>query len=760
MDKKIVLLIFVIFCSFCLIGSASAADTDDVMELDDSAIELSQDAEIDEEIISDSVDDAVSDDTPMVISPQTNSSDDTITQTIGTYIGGNGNDKGKGIYTDDAGNIYVAMETNSNDLITTDNAIQKNITGGKDLYISKYSSAGELLYATYFGGSTTEMQKDLKVDSLGNVYIIGFTNSKDFKVTDNAFQKVINGSQDAFLTVINPNTGLVYSTYLGGDVVDRAWALAIDNNGSAYIQGITNSLNFPVTPDAFQKSKDGVTWGLNDSDDINYQNSFDLFLSKININSGKLEYSTYFGAKGSDSTYGSVAVDANEVIYFAGTTTSLDFPVTDNAFRKERAEESDSFIAALDIRNNKLVFSSYIGGNSTDDGEAIVLSPNGFLYYVGDTWSENFPTTENAFQTKFAGVGESISGGDMFIMKIDTSNWTLVYSTLLGGKFDEGVRALAVDEYENAWVVGMSQSSDYPVTDDAYQKTKNGPEFISYSNSSDYDYPTHDTVISKISPDGSQLLYSTYYGGNSGEFAMGITFLTGGFAIQTRTCSDDLFVTDNTTKGQDQFNGSMLGHDPVYDFDSYIAVFKNPTVITIEDVSATYGDSVKLTATVKDSMGDVPLAGKTIDFYVNGKLAGSAEIDLDGVATLSYAVTKAGDLTYDAKFSETIGHDAALATANLKVDKAKSKITAKNAKIKAKGKYTIAVKGNGVAAKKVKVTLKVNGKKYTAKTNSKGKATFKLSKLTKKGKYSAKIKFAGNKNFKAADKKVTLTVKK
>ena len=117
-----------------------------------------------------------------------------------------------------------------------------------------------------------------------------------------------------------------------------------------------------------------------------------------------------------------------------------------------------SFLAALDIRNNKLIFSSYIGGNSTDDGEALVLSENGFLYYVGDTWSENFPTTEGAFQTTYGGVGEGVSGGDMFIMKIDTSNWKLIYSTLLGGEFDEGVRALAVDEYENAWVVGMSQS--------------------------------------------------------------------------------------------------------------------------------------------------------------------------------------------------------------------------------------------------------------------------------------------------------------
>ena len=669
MDKKIILLMLIL-CTFCLIGTVSASDADDVIGQADE-IAIAQSADID--IATQSESNAVAADTSTQLLADGedgpgNEPPVSINQTVGVYIGGNDNDKGKGIYTDADGNIYEAMETFSNDLITTEGAYQTNISGGKDLYVSKYTASGDLIYATYIGGSTTEMQKDLKVDSLGNVYVIGFTNSPNFPTTANAFQKEVNGSQDAFLTVLNPTgTGLVYSTYLGGNVVDRAWALAIDDNGTAYIQGITNSINFPVTDNAYQKSKDGVNWSIGDPDDIDYQNSFDLFLSKINIYSGDLQYSTFFGAKGSDSTYGSVAVDKNEVIYFAGTTTSLDFPVTENAFRDVRAEQSDSFLSALDIRNNKLLFSSYVGGNSTDDGEAIVLSENGFLYYVGDTWSEDFPTTEGAYQTSFAGVGEGISGGDMFIMKIDTSNWNLVYATLLGGKFDEGVRALAVDENECAWVVGMSQSDNYPVTDDAYQKVKNGPKFISYANSTDMDYPTHDTVISKISPDGSELLYSTYYGGNSGEFAMGITFVNGGFAIQIRTCSDDLNVTDNSSKGQDKFNGSMLGRDPVYDFDSYIAVFENPTFVTIENISSKMGEEISLTANVKQAMGNAPVANQNVEFYVGSTLVGNATTDENGVATLTYNPTKPLSDNYTAVFKETKGHAAANASASINI---------------------------------------------------------------------------------------------
>ncbi|WP_410320262.1 SBBP repeat-containing protein [Methanobrevibacter sp.] len=758
MKRKAILLMLVVICTFFLISSAAAADenADNIKSVD-----------IEDGIATNNIDE-VQGETSQKIE---NDEAPIIDQSIGTYMGGNGNDKGKGVYTDADGNIYLAMETNSQDLKTTDNAYQANISGGKDLFVSKYSAKGDLIYSTFIGGSATEMQKDLKVDSLGNVYIIGFTNSANFPVTPNAFQKTINGSQDAFLTVLNPEgTGLIYSTFLGGSIVDRAWALAIGDNGTAYIQGITNSLNFPVTADAYQKDKDGVNWSLDDPDDITFQNSFDLFLSKLNIYSGELQYSTYFGARGSDSTYGSVAVDKNEVIYFAGTTTSIDFPTTENAFRDVRDADADSFLAALDIKNNKLIFSSYVGGNGTDDGEALVLSENGFLYYVGDTWSENFPTTEGAFQTTYGGVGEGISGGDMFIMKIDTSNWKLIYSTLLGGEFDEGVRALAVDEYENAWVVGMSQSGNYPVTSNAYQKVKKGPKFISYANSTDMDYPTHDAVISKISADGSKLLYSTYYGGNSGEFAMGITFADKGFILQLRTCSDDLFVTDNTTKGQDKNINSMLNSNLVYDFDSYLAVFVNPTVVKVDNIKATFGDDVNLTATVLDSMGSTPLVNKTVDFYINDELIGSAITDEKGVAILPYKIDTKG--TLKVVFNETIGHAGADASLMMDIESLKTKLTVENSakatavdtKAGEKGNWfnvTLTdINGNPIANKNVQIAF--DGKIFNVITNGEGKAGLK-SNIAKAGTYTYAFAFMGDDGYTAADlstSKLTVAKKK
>uniref|UniRef100_UPI0038904204 SBBP repeat-containing protein n=1 Tax=Methanobrevibacter sp. TaxID=66852 RepID=UPI0038904204 len=458
------------------------------------------------------------------------------TQIYGTYLGGNGEDKAKGVFTDADGNIYIAMETNSNDLNTTDGVYQANKSGGKDLYVAKFDKSGEIIFATFIGGSSTEFEKDFKIDNEGNIYITGLTASKDFPVTDNALIKNLTGAQSAYLTVLSADgKKLKYSTYLGGSKVDRGWALFVDDEGNAFIQGITNSIDFPVTDDAYQSDKDGVDWDSNtSSDDIDFQNSFDIFISKLNTNSGELIYSTYFGGRGADSTYGSLAVK-DDIVYFAGTTTSIDFHTTANANRTVRnVGEADSFLAAINITSGELLYSSYIGGSKTDDGEALFISDDGFLYYLGDTWSDDFPTTPNAYQKTYGGVGDGISGGDIFAMKFDTSNWSIVYSTYLGGNADEGGRAIAVDDEGNLFIGGMSQSSDFPVTDDAFQKVKNGQVYVA-DPQQHADFYTMDAVLAVLSADGSELLYSTYIGGDYGEFIMGVELIDGGVILQFRT---------------------------------------------------------------------------------------------------------------------------------------------------------------------------------------------------------------------------------
>lgn len=518
--------------------------------------------------------------------------------------------------------------------------------------------------------------------------------------------QTLPGLQSGFLLVLNSEgTDLVYGTYLGGEKISRAWAVCVDDDNNAYVQGITNSVDFPVTDNAFQKDKDGIDWDGNVSgSDIDYQNSFDLFISKINIISGKLLYSTYFGGRGSDSTYGTLAINKKGVVYFSGSTTSLDLKTTDNAFRKYHdVGLYDSFLTALDINNNNLLFSSYIGGNDSDDGEALYLDDNGYLYFVGDTWSSNFPTSENAYQKDYKGVGESISGGDIFAMKINTNDWKLVYSTLLGGSFDEGVRAITVDDEGNLYIGGMTQSTDYPVTSDAFQKVKKGPKFINISLSTDYDFLTHDTCISKLNADGSKLLYSTYFGGRYGEFILGMTLNKGGFIVQLRTYSDDLFVSPNAYQkfhGNDKFNLSMLNRSEIYDIDNYFAIFSNPSFLTISSLKGNTGDVVTLTGTLKESMGNNSLKNKVVKFYINGNFVGSSKTNEKGIASLDYKITeKGGNYLYTASYEGGLGHEEANAYSNLLVPQSEVFLSiisnASNLKVGDTVKITYTLTNNG-----------------------------------------------------------------
>ena len=595
--------------------------------------------------------------TPDVTPSESNSSSNTtsdsgynFTQIYGTYLGGDGEDKAKGVFTDAKGNIYIVMETNSNDLNTTEGVFQANKSGGKDIYVAKFDKSGEIVFATFIGGSSTEFEKDFKVDAEGNIYITGLTASPNFPTTDNAIIKNLSGSQSAYLAVLSADgKKLKYSTYLGGSKVDRGWALVIDDKGNAFVQGITNSIDFPVTENAYQKDKDGIDWNENtSSDDIDFQNSFDLFVSEINTNTGELVYSTYFGGRGADSTYGSLAVKDN-VIYFAGTTDSIDFPTTPNANRTVRnVGEADSFVAAIDISNSTLLYSSYIGGNKTDDGEALIISDDGFLYYVGDTWSPDFPTTATAYQKTYGGVGDSLSGGDIFAMKFDTSDWSIVYSTYIGGNADEGGRAIALDKNGNLIIGGMSQSSDYPVTDDAYQKEKNGPAYKP-DPQQHADYYTVDAVLAVLNPEGSELVYSTFYGGQYGEFIMGMNLFDGGIILQLRTYSDDLWVSDNAyqkEKANDTYNPSIpyigtqwedyYANRTIFDMDTYFGVFlfNDNTTLTVSNATVGINQNANIILNLTSVNRGAPIADREIKVTI-GKEEYTVVTNSEGIAKVT-----------------------------------------------------------------------------------------------------------------------------
>jgi hypothetical protein len=261
-----------------------------------------------------------------------------------TYLGGSSSfDAGHDIAVDNAGNAYVFGPTGSADFPTTPGAFQPAFAGGSsDVFVTKLNGTGTaLVYSTYLGGSGFDFSfvNGIAVDENGNAYAGGQTDSPDFPTTPGAFQPAFaGGSSDVFVTKLNrTGTALVYSTYLGGSGFDGSNGIAVDENGHAYAAGLTDSPNFPTTPDAFQPA---------------FAGGGDVFVTKLNRSGTDLIYSTYLGGSGFDESNG-IAVDKNGSAHVIGDTDSPDFPTTPGTFQPAFAGSLDAFVAKIGRDDDK-----------------------------------------------------------------------------------------------------------------------------------------------------------------------------------------------------------------------------------------------------------------------------------------------------------------------------------------------------------------------------------------------------------------------
>jgi hypothetical protein len=382
-----------------------------------------------------------------------------------TYLGGSSFDHAFGIAVDGTGSAYVTGRTDSSDFPTV-NPFQAAFGGLTDAFVTKLSADGsKLVYSTYLGGSNGDEGHGVAVDSNGSAYVTGTTDSTNLPTTPAAFQTTFGGVEDAFVAKLSADgSKLVYSTYLGGSDFDRAYGIAVDSNGSAYVTGGTNSANFPTTPAAFQTAFGGKGAA---------------FVTKLSADGSALVYSTYLGGSLGELGLG-IAVDGKGDAYVTGATISSDFPTTARAFQTTYgglpgggppgADAGDAFVTKLNASGSALVYSTYLGGSQGDIGRGIAVD-GAIAYVTGTTSSTDFPT-KNTLQP-FAG-----GGTDAFVTVLNANGRTLIYSTYLGGSDSEQGAGIAVDSAGNAYVIGSTSSSDFPTANPFQGTNRGGNAFV------------------------------------------------------------------------------------------------------------------------------------------------------------------------------------------------------------------------------------------------------------------------------------------
>jgi uncharacterized protein (TIGR03437 family) len=514
-----------------------------------------------------------------------------------TYLGGTGNEVARGIALDGAGNVYISGTTSTSNLPTI-SAFQPNFGGltasrvTGDGFVAKFDSSGKLLYLTYIGGSGDDGVAAISVDTSGNAYITGATNSQDFP-TVNAFQNQLGGAGgnamlrtgDAFVAKLNPaGNKLIYSTYLGGTMDDIGLAIAVDSGGNAYITGATQSTNFPLSQGAYQTRLKGVGGEpILPCCNAAVWDPGDAFVAKLDPTGSQMIFSTYLGGSQDEAAF-TIGLDSSNNVYVAGCTISFDFPTTSGAFKRTWGgvdvqnpfvNFGDGFVTKLNPTGTGLVYSTFFGGAGDDCVSAIAVDPAGNVYMAGSTSTQNLATSTGALQPSYAGyqalpLDVEQLYGDAFVAKLNPAGSALVYLTYLGGGKNDGASAIAIDTSGDAYVTGFTDSADFPVAGSSPLQ----PKLAGAGGHGPYK-PYGDAFLALVNPAGTALLYSTFLGGSLDDGSGGVAidgngkvyvagntlsanFPTTAGAFQTSYGGTSLPLVDGAAKG-DAFYSVLSG---------------------------------------------------------------------------------------------------------------------------------------------------------------------------------------------------------
>jgi photosystem II stability/assembly factor-like uncharacterized protein len=346
--------------------------------------------------------------------------------------------------------------------------------------LARQDAATQLAFSTYFGGSSTDQVTAVRVDSAGSIYLAGFTRSRDLPVTTSLFSPPVTGGEWGFLLKLRADRSIVYATYLERPVV----ALAVDSRGNAIVG-------------------DNLPAGNRFSGSLG-----DAVLTKIDASGSQLLYSVRLAGSRSDQVT-AIETDTTDSLVVVGLTTSADFPLVNPLQSTLPANSSagtaNAFITKLDSAG-RIVFSTGWGGNDQDAASAIAIDRNLDIVVAGTTSSSDFFTTPNAFQGTYAAPACSHCGlrRDAFVVRVSGDGQTVRYSTLFGGTGDEDVAALAIDQVGSPHIAGVTRSTDLPLRN-----------ALQTGCDSTFEGNGCSAYVTKLTPDGSSLHYSTYFGSRS-----------------------------------------------------------------------------------------------------------------------------------------------------------------------------------------------------------------------------------------------------
>ncbi|MEZ5355943.1 MAG: SBBP repeat-containing protein [Bryobacteraceae bacterium] len=320
-----------------------------------------------------------------------------------TYFGGDRRDVALAVAGGPGGRAYIAgYTTQIEGFPLTGGPLQGSNRGGYDTFlveIETLDTANAIRYATFLGGSSTDVATGLALDAAGRIWMAGYTMSSDFPTTAGAYRESAAGRGDIFLARVDRSRdgldALDYATYLGGSDTDVAYGMVMDSAGRMHFTGYTFSSDFPVTADAHRAARAGATDAI--------------YVRFDPAAADPLSYSTYLGGGSTDVGYG-LALDATGKVAITGYTHSNDFPIAGGALQPSFGGASDAFVAFLDPAAPaaaSLIYSSYLGGNTLEAGNQIALDGEGNMYMVGSTTSRMLSTGSSVFQPDIAGLTDA-----------------------------------------------------------------------------------------------------------------------------------------------------------------------------------------------------------------------------------------------------------------------------------------------------------------------------------------------------------------